>query len=306
VLTLTFSGNVSPPTKRLVFDGISLSAADIQGFAGMLCVTLGITAISAPLYNFSKKLSEKKLSKKLRTKKTPTVDERKSSTKNLPNKEYAITSASARTSDAYTPILPSGKRMWLCGICAELHLMLSGQPLTWKLIGLGAVIVSLFAGLGTVQTYILPLLMLWFINVFSAMGSREYQHDVLKIITVIPNGRFRQIVFSWISGIFIALSISFPVILRMIFINQSAGVLACLGGVIFLPSFSIFLGEFTKTRRVFELSLTVITYAGFNNASALLYIGTHPNIVSPLRSGIYLAIGIIMGSAAVVKRVRRD
>jgi hypothetical protein len=285
-LTLMFSGNVSP-AARLVFDGAALSAADIQGFFGMLCVALGITLISATLYNLSKK-HEEKPSKKQRALKLP------------------ATGATAPVLGIYTPVLPSGKQTLLRGICAELRLMLSGQSFTWKLISFAALAVCLFADLGMAQTYILPLLALWFVNVFSKMGSREYRHDVLKIITVIPNGRLRQMAFSWLSGILIALALSFPVILRTVFIGRLAGALACLAGAIFLPSFSMFLGEFTKTSRALELSLTVITYAGFNNVEALSYMGTYPDLAPPLRSGVYLAIGVIMGSAAVLKRLKRD
>jgi hypothetical protein len=192
--------------------------------------------------------------------------------------------------------------MWIRGIFSELSLMLSGQPFIWKLISLGAIIACLFMDLGMVQKYILPLALLWFINVYSAMGSREHQHDVLKYISTIPNGLLRQIIFSWASGIIISLTLSFPVILRMLFLGQTVGVFACLAGVVFLPSLALFLGEFTKTQRVFELSFVVITYAVLNNVTAFMYIGIHPDIVSLSRSFIYLFAGIVMGVAAVLKR----
>jgi len=273
------------PTAQLVFHGIRHTAADIQGFAGMLCVTLGLTLLSAPLYKLSENLSQIKMPKKRRVKKAdaPGIP---------PQKIYA-------------PIQSSGKFSALRGITAELRLLLYGQPLLWKAVGLVGFALCLFIDLGVVQTYIMPLLMIWFINVFSAMGSREYQYDMLKIITTAPDGRLRQIVNLWLSGIFIALAISIPVILRMLFAGQIDGILACLAGVIFLPSFAMFLGEFTKTQKVFETAFIVITYIVLNNAAALMYMGIHPDVVSLSRSSLYLAVGVIMGIAAVLQRARR-
>lgn len=271
------------PTMHLVFNGISVSTADIQGFAGMLCVTLGLAVLSAPLYSLSNKLSVVKLPKK-------------------DAKKGMATTVGREAATSYAPVSPSAKNMWIRGIFSELSLMLSGQPFIWKLISLGAMIACLFMDLGMVQIYILPLALLWFINVYSAMGSREHQHDVLKYISTIPNGLLRQIIFSWASGIIISLTLSFPVILRMLFLGQTVGVFACLAGVVFLPSLALFLGEFTKTQRVFELSFIVITYVILNNVTAFMYIGIHPDIVSLSRSFIYLFAGLVMGVAAVLKR----
>lgn len=277
---------LTQPTKQLVFNGIRLSAADFLGFAGMLCVTFGLTFSSAPLYSFTAKLSGIRLPRKRRDKRIHTASEQKSTV-------------------AYVPVSPSGGLMWVRGITAEMHLMLSGQPFLWMLVSLGAIIACLFVDLSVVQSYILPLLLLWFINVFSSMGSREYQHDVLKCISVIPNGRLKQIVFSWVSGMLIALVVVSPVILRMMFAGQIGGVLSCIAGVVFLPSLAIFMGEFSKTRRVLELSFVVITYLILNNVTAVMYIGIHPDVVSLARSGIYLAIGISLGVAAILKRISR-
>jgi hypothetical protein len=182
--------------------------------------------------------------------------------------------------------------------------MFSGQPLTWRLVALGGIIACLFVELSFAQIYILPLLMLWFINVFSAMGSREHQQGVLVLISTTPNGRLRQILCSWAAGILLALMLALPLLARMAMAGQAGGLLACLAGVVFLPSLALFSGEITKTPRVFEAALVVITYLVINGAAPLMYLGAPPDTLSLPRAGIYLALGLGMATAAVLKRTK--
>jgi len=275
---------LNQPTSQLIFDGVSHTVADLQGFVGKVCITLILTLASAPLYRLIKEM--------------PVI--------RLRHKHYtaqSVTESVSKPVTIYTPAQPLSGRGGLRRLGAELRLMLSGQPLFWYIISISGFASCLFIDLRIVQNYIIPLLMLWFLNIYSAMGSREYQHGILKIITTVPHGRLRQIVLSWLSGIIIALTIVVPVVLRMLSIGQIDGVLACLAGVVFAPSFSLFLGEYTKTRRAFELSFIVMTYFILNNVPAFMYIGTNPDIVSLKRAGIYLSAGVIMGVASVIKRV---
>jgi hypothetical protein len=97
-----------------------------------------------------------------------------------------------------------------------------------------------------------------------------------------------------------------PVIVRTALAGQTNGALSCLAGAVFLPSFAAFLGEFTKTRRVFEIAFIVMTYIILNNAPAFMYMAAAPETVSPARSGIYLAAGIAAGAAVLAKRTLRQ
>jgi hypothetical protein len=269
------------PTAQLVFSGIPVTIADIQGYIGMLCATLGLALLSAPMYGA---LSNVNLPKIRRAKQSEPISEQ-------------------RPLPAYCPVLPQKQAPWR-GLVPELRLTLSGQPLIWKIASAAGIVSCLFIELRTLQTYVQPLLMIWFINVFSAMGSREHRHDILKCVSVLPNGRLKQVVFSWISGILIAFGISSPAILRMALTHQSDGILACLAGVVFLPSLAIFLGELTKTNRIFELSFVIITYLILNNVPAVMYMGISPGFVSLARSGVYFIAGIVMGAVAVLKRMK--
>jgi hypothetical protein len=191
--------------------------------------------------------------------------------------------------------------MWLRGIISEIKLMLKGQRFVWYLIGVAGIGSTVFFEADIAQMYVLPLLMLWFINVFSNMGSREHQNNVLSIITTIPNGRIRQITYSWAAGIIIAFALALPVIVKMSVIGQYSDMLSVLAGVIFLPSFALFLGEMSKTGRVFELLFIAMTYFSLNGLPIIMYLG-NPQATSLTSALTYLVVGIACAAAAIVKR----
>jgi hypothetical protein len=64
----------------------------------------------------------------------------------------------------------------------------------------------------------------------------------------------------------------------------------------------MFLGEFTKTRRAFELTLVVITYAALNGAEWFMFMGTGPD-ATPVQAAGYLIAGLGMGVAAIARRI---
>jgi hypothetical protein len=295
------------PTAQLVFHGIPVSAADVPGYAGMSCVTVGLVLLSAPMYRLTSALSGAKLPRKrhagqnrrVKYRQTVTAGKQEPLTMQMPAAAYAPASTYVPT---YAPVSPSSKHAILRGIIAELRLMLSGQPLIWRVIGLAGIVLCLFLDLGMVQNYVLPLLMLWFINIFSAMGSREYQHGMLECIAVLPNGRLKQVISSWAAGVLIALALALPVLLRMLWAGQASGMFTCAAGAVFLPSLALFLGELTKTHRVFEVAFVLITYLTLNKVTAAMYLGTSPDDASLVRAGIYLAAGVALGVSAALKK----
>jgi hypothetical protein len=251
----------------------------------MLCVTGGVMLLSAPLYKLTKTLSGIKMPKKRRA------------------KIAAVTSVQ-KPLPSYHPVMPTRKYSSFRGIAAECRLMLAGQSRIWWIIGFAGVISCVFVDLSIVRNYLQPLLMLWFVNIFSAMGSREYQHDVLKCIAVLPNGRRRQIVSSWFSGVVIAFVLALPLFARLLLSGQFGGVFACVAGVVFLPSTALFLGEFSKTSKIFEVVLVIVTYLILNGVPALLYMGADSGGGSFVQAAIYLVMGTTLGMVAVMKRIK--
>jgi hypothetical protein len=202
---------------------------------------------------------------------------------------------------AYNTVSLSEKHMWVRGISAEIKIMLKGQPKIWYLASITGIVLTLFLEMSVVHTMVIPLLMLWLVNVFSRLGNREHKHDMLKIIATIPGGKLKQIIYSLIAGLLIALLLTLPIIIRLFAAGHFIGVFAVLSGVIFVPSFAMFLGEFTKTNRMFEMLFIIMTYAIVNGVPVAMYMG-YPTRPSVLQAVAYLIAGIIFAAFAVFKR----
>ena len=272
---------LTQPTQHVLFDNLSYTTTDFAVLLIWLLATVVLVMLSAPLYSITKKLPAKSrgASKKLQT---------------------AILHEQG-LKPVYHSVTPTKNQMWLRGIVAEIKLMLKGQRLTWYLVSVVGVALSLFLEIGIAQTMVLPLLMLWFVNVFSRLGNHERKHNMLQIIATIPGGKIKQITYSWIAGLVITSTLALPVVLRLIISGHLIGAFAVLAGVVFLPSFAMFLGEFSRTNRLYEMLFIVITYFIINGLSFAMYMGNN-NTPSFMQAVAYLALGLIFGVVTIYKR----
>ena len=174
----------------------------------------------------------------------------------------------------------------------------------WKLLALGGFGLSIFMDLNSVQIIVVPLLLLWFINVFSGMGYKERHHDMLQLISAMPKGRLRQVMYSYTAGLFVMFVLLLPVTIRMFAAGQFPGVAVAVSALIFIPSLSLFLGEVAKTNRFFEMLMIFATYLIMNDIHFVNYVGLHPDIISVTRGVTFLVIGVVLGVSAIIKRVR--
>lgn len=280
----TFSPNMS-----LVFDGMAIGTKEIAVFALTLVYAICLTFFATFFYRHQVKGINAHILKDM--------------LKNYNMKKVSInTNSDSKIQPMYFGISPIKKKSWIYILFAELKLTLNSQTVMWKICFAVGMILCLFMDLEFVQTNFLPLFMLLGINIFSAMGTRDYQYKTTELIATTSSDNILKIIDIWISGLIVALIMVFPVILRMLLINQINGVLVALAGACFLPSLAVFLGEFTKVNRVFELIFAIITYGMLNNVGAFMYLGIHPEVCSLTRAGIYLAVGIVLGVSAVLKR----
>ena len=186
-------------------------------------------------------------------------------------------------------------------MAAELKMLLSGFPGYWRFGGIILIIASLVLPLFSVQSVYLMLVFIWFISVFSSMGCREHMNDTLKCINVLPGGDW-QILYTYASGLVISFTIITPAAVRMILAGQMESVFVCVCGAVFVPSLAIFLGEYTKTRRAFEVTFILITFAALFGGTPLMYMLAVPEMLSLTRAVTYLISGLLMGILAICKR----
>ena len=201
----------------------------------------------------------------------------------------------------YSPCEKKAKLRFIRGIAAEIKFMLSRMSRA----RLRVCITCIALGIMLPLEQFLPLLLLCFVRAFSCMGSREHTCDTLKNIAVLPSGISRQIVYSWLSGIVLALVIVSTTILKVSLTQQYTGVFALISIAVFIPSLAIFLGEWTKTSRIFEIALSVMASVTFFLPIAeLKLLSVLPAYISIPRAYFFLISGLGMGIAAIVKRNR--
>jgi len=270
-------------TQQLIFNGLSFNSIDYIILSAMLLIAIGLVLISAPFYSLTKALP-----KKLRVRK-------------IKKQVDSEVQSEQKPRPLYSAVKPSKNNMWVRGILTEIKLMLKGQSIIWCLGSITGLVLTLFLEINMVFSFVLPLLMLWFVNVFSRLGNREHKYDMLKIIATIPGGKFKQITYSWIAGIIIALLLTLPVVVRLLLAGQFIGLFTIMAGVVFLPSFAMALGEFTRTNRLFELLFIVLTYAAINGIPFAMIMG-NPEEASFLQGFVYLGVGIVLAVIAIAKR----
>ena len=266
-------------TATLIFHGIPLTFSQIALWLGQIAVSIALVVLAAPIYAIAG------------TKK------RKLQNKHIDDAPVAFSFAD------YRPGKTSKRTNLFSGLFAEIKLMLAGFPLLWYLVAVAGMALCAFLPMepAGIALMVLPV---WFIGVFSAMGCREYENDTLQCVAVLPNGRLRQILCAWISGVIMLIFITAPFMIRLALAGNFAALFSCVSGVIFIPSLALFLGEWTHTRRVFAGLFIVLAYLNLNYIPALMYFEIRSEYISFAHSFTFLAFGLVLGLAAILKRVR--
>jgi hypothetical protein len=274
---LVTSASIIAGPKQLVFGPLVLDWADIAVFLVQFGVAVSLVFLSSTIYSHMEKTKQPKLA--LGT------EEQESAMASLAN---------------YNPAMLASKGRLAGGVIGELKLMLSGVRVSWMVVALAGIAASAFAPIGYARIIVL-LEMLWCLSLFSEMGCREHIYDTLKCVAVLPKGRIRQIMFSWISGIIIAFAAVLPVFVRMLASGNFLGAFSCVCGAVFVPSIAIFLGEWSHTHRAFEIIFVIVTYICLND-SPFMYLELRPEYLNLAQVVVILVAGILAGFLAVAKR----
>jgi len=278
------------PLHNVIFDNLSYTFEDFIVMGIWLLVVAMFIALSALFYGITKRHPAR-----------PGSTSRHPAWPDSTSNKTQTSTYKQRHEFVYNSVSPAKNLMSVRGIFAEIKLMLKGQHFIWYLVSIIGFASTLFLEISMVQTIIMPLLCLWFVNIFSGLGSREHNYNMLQIIATIPTGKLKQITFSWIAGLAITSTLALPTIVRLTSGGQLTSAFAVLAGVVFLPSFAMFLGEFFKSSRLFEMSLIVVSFAIINGIPLAMYMG-YANAPSHTQALVYLALGLVFGVTTVYKR----
>lgn len=156
---------------------------------------------------------------------------------------------------------------------AELRKLTGPQPVFWWVCATGLWIACLFSPMGTVRNTLFVLLFAFMIPIFSRMGCLEHQSGMTSILCTVPGAMLRQASACLRAGVMISLIAAFPMLIRLLFLADGAGLLSVLLFSLLVPSAALFLGEWTATNRVFEILMLILSFITLNVPALLIVDG---------------------------------
>ncbi|KAA3644855.1 MAG: hypothetical protein DWQ07_15750 [Chloroflexi bacterium] len=190
-------------------------------------------------------------------------------------------------------------------VMAELRMMLRGHAWWWYLVLviLNAVGLGLSFQAGGAAA-LLPFAWVWPILVWSSMGSREAKNYTETLVFSAPQPLRRQLLASWLAGVFVALVASSGFALSLLVTGSFANLMALLVGALFIPSLALALGVWNKTSRLFEIVYLMWWYIAINGVPALDFMGVTQEAIDGNYWLTYLLISVGLFSAAWFGRRR--
>ena len=152
----------------------------------------------------------------------------------------------------------------------ELKMLLKGFPKAAFILIAGLWVYSFFAPLQYVQGYVWVITLIFAMPVFSQIGCREHEHDMMEYFMTIKFSLIKQILYSYLWGVFVLLVISIPVVLKLIWLHEYFCAFCYVAFSLFVPAAASFLGEYSKTRRAFETLFLLLCFLLINIPSFLL------------------------------------
>ncbi len=270
--TFTVMNNITAP-RRFLYDGIDWTASVILSRILFVLIAFGLALLASTLFD--------------RFKSSKASPGRKKSDKTL---TLAAASDPAHPAQTYLTSLHAARQFRFQALyVAELKMLLKGQRWWWYLISLASVVAQF-----TVSSETTPILLavawLWMILVLSGMGNREHQRNTREIVFSAPHPILNQIPALWLAAVTVIALAGSGALLHYVLVGETAHLLAWLGGVLFVPSLALALGELTQSRKPFEVVYVTWMYLILNETRALDFVGITP--ASPWQVYAALAFGL--------------
>jgi hypothetical protein len=179
---------------------------------------------------------------------------------------------------------------------AEIVVALKGIPRAWYFVALGLSIAALAAPLEGVKIGIGPVLAIWPMLVWSALGARELRHGTSDLFFSAPRPLSRQLAATWLGGVAIGVAVSGSYALRVALAGDGAAAITCLVGLAFAPALALACGVLTGNSRLFEALYLLLWYAAaLNHVPALDFTGA-----MAARTGLGVAAGYALATSALL------
>jgi hypothetical protein len=152
-------------------------------------------------------------------------------------------------------------RLWST-LTMELRLMVRGQPWWWYCVVLGLLITCLVIPYKYFFKFIVPLVWLWPIFLWSNMGTQEHRHRTNQMVFSCAHLIVRQLPAVWLSGVLVAAAVTGGAAVRFLATGEMYALFCCFVGIVFVPALALALGVWTNSGRLFEMIYFLIWLLG--------------------------------------------
>lgn len=150
-------------------------------------------------------------------------------------------------------------------ILEELNLLLKRQSILWIILIFIIWIMAFTMPLTFTQDILFPILYGMNFQLFGELGCNIHRNRILQLFCTIDGALVKQLFSECMASILVSIILAMPVIMRTTAHGSFIGVFACAAFAIFVPALAIFLGEYAKTERVFEVFFLLIIYMLLNS-----------------------------------------
>lgn len=187
---------------------------------------------------------------------------------------------------------------------AELRLMLRGRRWWWWLVACGLFAASVLSPLDAARQFVLPLLWMWPLMVWSAMGAREKEHATFELIYSAASAAGRQLPATYAAGVAVGALAGAGVAARLALSQDWPGLAAWCAAALFIPALALALGTASGSSKWFEVVYTLLWYLGpINGVPAFDFAGASG--AAAVAPAAYLALSLVLLGAAVFTRQRQ-
>jgi hypothetical protein len=189
---------------------------------------------------------------------------------------------------------------------AELRLTFKGTRWLRYLCALGILIAQATVPLKIAQGYLVPLAFILPLTCWSNLGIREVKHRAEQMVFSTPHPLTRLLPTAWLMGVFIAVLITFPILVRLTLTGAWTSVIGLLAGILFVPSLALALGCWTNGSKIFEGGYLFLWYlAVMYSIPALDFMGRVPAALEKAVPYYYFLLAILLMLISVAGRRRQ-
>ena len=172
---------------------------------------------------------------------------------------------------------------------AELRLLLNGRRWWWWLGIVGLNIAVLVSPLEMTQTYLLPLVWLWPLPVWSEMGNRERKNNTYQMVFSSARPVLRQLPAAWLAGVLATALFGIAGAVFSLSNGDLPGLMSWAAAVIFIPTLALMLGVFSSGGRAFEVVYVIWWYIGpLQKSAGMDFTTSAPQIYLLATAGLLL------------------